>query len=329
MKTLLLARTVKSYWATNFAKKRVSKVFAPFDSSPFWRILGGIFSPVLYFFVTFAGFLKSKNFDLVIAADPRIGIIFGILKRVFGRKTQILVHQLILSEPKNNFKERILKLAFSEINGAVVNSSDEARFFSKRFTKTKFYFVPLHSDPRCFELSKTKRVDGYIFSGGGAERDFETLVKAAKKNNQKFLIVTFSKKNLARMSLPKNLEVKFNVREGEYFKLIANSKFVVVPLKKTGRSAGQTTVVQAMSTGKAVIATNVPGLTDYIENGRTGILVGSESIKDLADNIGKLLKNSSELSKISKAALEFAQRNFTYRVYDMRIGKVIKSFIKV
>lgn len=325
MRVLLIARTIKSYWETEFAKRRVTEVFAPFSGFTFWRIFGGIFAPFLYFLVTFIGFFKSGKFDLIIAADPRIGIILGILKRIFNSRKPFLVHQLILPEAKNDLKEKILKIAFEKINAAVVNSTYEAKTFEKRFPRTKFFFVPLHSDPRCFELAKSMKSNGYIFSGGGAERDFATLTKAAKGIDYSFLIVTFSPKNLPKITLPKNVQVKFNVPEYEYFKLIANSKFVVVPLETTGRSAGQTTVVQAMSAGKAVITTNVPGLADYIHDGETGILVKAGDQEALVKAIERLANNSKDLKKLSDAAFQFAQQNFTYQVYDQRIGEIFKK----
>lgn len=322
MKTLLIARTIKSYWATDFAQKRITKVFAPFSGSRLWRIYGCIFALYLYLLVTFIGFIKSFNYDFVIVADPRIGIIFAILKKIFYYQKPLLVHQLILPERNNFLKQVVLKLAFQEIDAAIVNSSFEKENFKKKFSKTRFFFIPLHSDPRCFSLSKKTELGSYIFSGGGAERDFDILISAAKKIDFRFLIVTFSKNNLAKIKIPKNVEVRFNLPEIEYFELIANSRFVVVPLKMVGRSAGQTTVVQAMSIGKAIVATNISGLTDYIEDGKTGSLVEAGNVQDLIKTIDKLLKNNAELKKISEASLEFAQTNFTYEIYDQRMTKV-------
>lgn len=324
MRILLIARTIKSYWATEYAQGQITESFAPFSNSQLWRIFGGIFSWPLYFIVACLGFLKSRNFDLVIASDPRIGIFFAILKKITGSKKPILVHQLILSDVEG-FKKWILKLAFAEIDAAIVNSSYEKETLEKIFTRTKFFFIPIHSDPRCFKLAKRAVSGTYIFSGGGAERDFKTLIKAAKNIDLPILIVTFSEKNLPQIKLPKNIKVQFNVPEEKYFKLIANSKLVVVPLEKTGRSAGQTTVVQAMSIGKVVVATNVLGLADYLKDQQTGVLVRSEHPEDLIEAFNEFTTDKTKLKRIEKAAFKFAYENFSYKVYDKRISKVIST----
>lgn len=318
MKILLLARTIKSYWATDFAKQRFPTVFVPFDGSFLWRAFGGFFAPFLYFYVAFFGFLKSKEFDLVITSDPRIGIIFAILKKLLGSKKKLLVHSLILPHNIKGIKEKFFKFAFEEINAAIVFSSSDIPVFKKLFPKTRFFFMHFHSEPECFALSKKASLGDYIFSGGGAERDFKTLIDAARRINFKFLIVAFSPKSLPEEKLPKNVEVRFKLPRSRYLKLISRARIIVVPLKKVGRAAGQTTVVAAMSIGKAVIASDVPGLRDYVENNKTGILVKPQDVDELTRSIEILLKDSKKLKVISKNALKFARKSFTYEIYDKK-----------
>ena len=65
---------------------------------------------------------------------------------------------------------------------------------------------------------------------------------------------------------------------------------------------GPITLLEAMASGCAVVATDTIGLKDIIENGRTGFLVPARDGKAIARRISLLLADDSRLTDMKTAA---------------------------
>src|SRR5207248_489105 len=116
--------------------------------------------------------------------------------------------------------------------------------------------------------------DGNVFTGGGAGRDFPSVIEAVRDMPVSLEIVTFSAATLRWPGeLPRNCAVRWRMSVPAFLERVARSLFVVVPLSDPESDFGQTTVVQALSLGKAVVATRAPGTVDYVEHEREGLLV--------------------------------------------------------
>ncbi len=70
-------------------------------------------------------------------------------------------------------------------------------------------------------------------------------------------------------------------------------------------------LIEAMHAGKSIVATNVGGNSEAIEDGRTGILVPAENAEDLAAALTKLLSNPAEASRLGLAAKNRARTLFS------------------
>lgn len=61
---------------------------------------------------------------------------------------------------------------------------------------------------------------------------------------------------------------------------------------------GPFTALEAMSTGRPVVGSNVGGIVEVVQDGRTGFLVEPSDTEGLAERIGWLLENPSEASRM-------------------------------
>ena len=85
--------------------------------------------------------------------------------------------------------------------------------------------------------------------------------------------------------------------------LLANCKFLVQPSRSEGLP---TSVLEAMSYGKAVLATSVGGLSELITSGQNGLLVEPDSPNALAIGLKAML--AADLSSYGQNALKAAQK---------------------
>jgi Glycosyl transferases group 1 len=161
----------------------------------------------------------------------------------------------------------------------VVFSQEERRLFAGSFG------VPLDRIAVVkFAHSLWSRADGptsdggYVFAGGDSLRDYDTLIEAARGLDAPVRIGT----NNPLGPLPENV-TGGPVTPKEYDELLANARAVAVPMRRGRRGAGLITYLNAMALGKPVIVTDSPAVGEYVEHGRTGIVVPPEDPKALRD----------------------------------------------
>ena len=93
--------------------------------------------------------------------------------------------------------------------------------------------------------------------------------------------------------------------------ILKSSKILVVPSRI--ESLPQV-IKEAFYLKIPVIATNVGGIPEIIENQKTGILIPPENPEKMIDAINNLLNNDLLIDNITKNAFEFINENFTWEV---------------
>jgi len=175
----------------------------------------------------------------------------------------------------------------------------------------KYRFIHLPADGN-FDNIISKSGD-YIFAGGGAGRDFATLIHAIKPLPIRLKIITFSKKSLNYSgNIPNNCEILLNQPLDLFLDTMANSRFVVNPLIEGQFPHGQTTLVQALRLGKAVISTKNASVEDYIIDGRTGSLISAGDIHAYRNAIQNLYDDDSSRLCYEKSTKDI-QPYLTYK----------------
>jgi len=127
--------------------------------------------------------------------------------------------------------------------------------------------------------------------------------------------------------LPTNVEAG-PVSQERFFELLRNARAVVVPLAdRDDRTAGQQTYLNAMALGKAVIVTDSPGVREYVEDGRTGIVVPSGDAEALARSLRWVLDpaNSGAVERMAAAAAHAARTSFSPDRYAAALLEVAEQ----
>jgi glycosyltransferase involved in cell wall biosynthesis len=140
---------------------------------------------------------------------------------------------------------------------------------------------------------------GYIFAGGDSLRDYETLLAAVDGLDVPVRIAT----NHDLGPLPANVTCG-PVPYEEYVELIAGARLVVVPMRSTRRAAGLITYLDAMALGKPTIVTDSPAVGEYVEQGRTAMVVAPADPPAMRDAIAWVLDpgNAREVETMCGAA---------------------------
>ena len=169
-------------------------------------------------------------------------------------------------------------------------------------------FVPFPADAELQQVS-TEEQD-YIYSAGAAHRDWPTLMAALANLPYEALI-----------SAPGDVEVPPEAADRvrvlpaqspeEGRRLMAKAKLVVLSFEDTDLPSGPLIVLDAMAMGKTVIASDVNGTRDYIDHGRTGVLVPPDSHHSLAIAIQELMGDDTTRVASGAAGREACINRFT------------------
>jgi glycosyltransferase involved in cell wall biosynthesis len=109
-------------------------------------------------------------------------------------------------------------------------------------------------------------------------------------------VVVARPENLDGIAIPSHVQVLTSVPMAEAMNTLRYSEFMVLPLRSATMPCGHVTLVCAMHLGKAVIATESEGISDYVTAGCNGLLCKASSPSELAAAITKLW-NDPELTK--------------------------------
>src|SRR5262249_11872296 len=165
--------------------------------------------------------------------------------------------------------------------------------------------------------------NGYILAvGDDISRDFSTLLKASKTLDREILIRS---NILPDVDWP-NYNVRFirqRLSAKDYQRMLGGAVLVVLPLHPSIHAGGITTLLEAMSSGRAVVVSDSPGLNDYVQHGKTCYVVPPNDPVTLRDAIERLLKDHLLRKTLGANARRFVIENCSAPAEAARFAQVL------
>lgn len=87
-------------------------------------------------------------------------------------------------------------------------------------------------------------------------------------------------------------------------------------------------ILEAMSYGLGVIASNIGGIPEQIKHMKTGLLFEPGNEKDFKEKLDYLINNPKEIKRMGKNAREFVKKNFDWNKIVKEYAQVYKETIK-
>lgn len=174
-----------------------------------------------------------------------------------------------------------------------------------------FYFDPAEHGLRADEpLAPRAR---HVVAGGDSFRDYGPLIEAARRRpDVSFLLVTKLLGDGAE--LPPNVEVR-TAPYSQYVALLRDAGVVAVPVQMgLRRSAGILTFLMAMWLGRPTVVTRAHAVEEYVEHGRTGLLVDGTPEGWVAA-LDELLADPGTADRLAAAGREHVRLTYTFDAY--------------
>lgn len=212
-----------------------------------------------------------------------------------------------------------------------------SKFYRLKLLEYGFPDIKVHYIPNLVDIQNhtpTYEHEGYAIYFGRLEevKGLNTLLNAAAQLNGvvKFVIVGSGPMEASLKQKCSDLRITnvdfFGEREGEELKdLVRNALFSVVPSEWYENAPY--TILESYSCGKAVIGSDIGGIPELIEDGRTGFLFRPKDADDLTTKIKMLIKDKGLAARMGQNAREKVVNEFNPDLYYSNIISLYKKLI--
>jgi glycosyltransferase involved in cell wall biosynthesis len=256
-----------------------------------------------------ARLVRTRHYDTVFSMSERVAIPLAYL--LPGK----IRHVVWAQHPLSPSKQHLYKYARTQNRWHAIltlcHAEMRAMEASLRVPRARIQVLPYHVDTAFFDPALVPAASGdYILSVGYTQRDFPTLVRALRTLPGipvHFYVGSNWVKGPSAIdpeALPDSITLHPYVHPRVLRERYAGARFAVVSTRRdsTQWTAGCTTVLQSQAMGKPVIATRSPGISEYVVDGETGLLVPPGDPAAMADAIKSLWTDPVRVAAMGRQA---------------------------
>jgi len=306
-------------------------------ASPAPDIFGGYGKFLAYYprysWAAVKAFPRLSAYDIAIAYHGKNGVPLALLRALTGRRTPKLV---ILNFTVRGPIERmswLLRFAMRGVDCVTYPTQGEMAYSNSilhmPWDKIRIVqpgYVPIeYVDQYIRPAVSLGPQDGeYIFASGRSFRDYATLLEAVRDLDVKVIINT-KPFCLRGLDIPSNVQVNDLLPMPEFFRLLANAKFVVVPLQDVAHGSGESHLGHIMAAGKAVILTENPSAIALVRDGETGIVVRPGDVQSMRNAIVHLLQHPDLARQMGENAYRLYEEKYTFGRYAQDVVNLLRE----
>lgn len=277
---------------------------------------------------------RNKQYDLVVAWEGKNGLPYAVLRSLSGQKHPPLIIVAFNLRGVIRHFLGVAKFGLRSVARAVVFTPSEVDQYQGMLALspgTIIYRPHGWYDPmRWYDPAKVRQTPGinqagrYILASGRSYRDFETLARAVAGTEVE-VKVSGRGFNLSNIDVPRNMQVTGWLPYRQLQDYLYHSHFYVVPLLPIAHAGGDSSLLHAMSFGKAVVATRAPSTETYIQHGVTGLLVEPKDVAGMQQAILRLWSDPAEAARMGQAARRQFEEHHTIDKLAHHIYQVVQE----
>ena len=277
----------------------------------------------------FSSFLKTKfkkNKDIVHAHH----IVGAFAMKNVSCKKILSIHGIyskniaqLYGKTTSNISKKYEKTALNLADAITVNSKEGYNYYTEMgFNVVQ---IPNAIDLNLIPKKSTKQFENQIIFAGrlSKEKGVEVILETATQlpDNYHLLIAGSGPleekvRNLAAKKT--NVHYLGYQSKPNVLSLIQSSDLLIQPSLEEGMSS---TLLEAMGCGTCILASNIEGISEIVENEKTGVLVEPNNSDELLNKILELVPKKEKRLRMAKEGLEIVKQ------YDWkRVGKLYLNF---
>ncbi len=231
------------------------------------------------------------------------------------------------SVSKRIYDKFIGNYCFKMATSILVMCQYEKDILTQRFQvpESKISIMGSAVDTKTFHPGNSTPPENKILYVGDLERwkGIDYLIKAWKQiykryPSSKFIVVGDGSEKTKIIQQRSKLPIEYlgQKKHEEIAKIMRYSTILVLPSLMEGLP---NVLLEALASGIPVIATNVGGIPEIIQNEKTGLLIRPKNVQDLISSLSYLIEEENLRNTLSKNGLQFIKQNFSW---DSLVNKI-------
>lgn len=266
---------------------------------------------------------QQQQYDLIVAWEGKNGFPLALLRALFGQNDPPLVILTFSVRGLVTRFPRLMRYAVRGVNHLTVPTRREQAYYTEflNISTDRITFCPLGVYDLFADLPPCPMQD-YIFTGGRSGRDYATLFAAIRETSIP-VVLNARSFNLKGLVVPPNVTCNDILPTVQFRELLRRARFVVVPLHDVPEAVGLSVILYAMAAGKAIVASRVGGVADYICDGDTGLLVSPGNSRELCEAIEYLWQHPEVATRLGANARQAYIEHYTFTAFAQRIHHIL------
>lgn len=267
---------------------------------------------------------RQERYDMVVAWEGKNGVPLALLRALTGQRCPpLVILTFSVRGPVTRFR-RLMRYAMRGVAHLTVPTRRERAHYAEllEIPASKITVCPLGTYD-LFTGAAPRPVGDYVFTGGRSGRDYATLFAAISETSIP-VVLNARPFNLEGLAVPANVTWNDMLPVAQFGDLLGGARFVVVPLHDVPEAIGLSAILYAMAAGKAVIASRVGGVADYIRNGETGLLVAPGNARELREAMEYLWRHPEVAAHLGTRARRAYVEHYTFTAFAQRAYRVLE-----
>ncbi|WP_419190407.1 glycosyltransferase [Saltatorellus ferox] len=153
----------------------------------------------------------------------------------------------------------------------------------------------------------------YLFSAGRSSRDYATLIGAVEPLGLPLYIACDKASEIGGGGLPPNIHLLRDCYGAKFRAYLGGARVLVTPLQPVEHSAGQMVVLEGLALEIPQVVTEVPGIVDYVDQGRAARMVAPGDVGALRQAITDLWASEGNRADLARRGRSFFEAQLTRR----------------
>ena len=274
--------------------------------------------------------LAARSADVVLCMDERTGLPASL----WHGSTPVVTGIAWLDDPAglSPVQRRVARWGMDRAAGVFVECAPMVGALVDGFglPPQKVHFVTLGIDADHFAPTPiSAAVPGRVFSvGDDRMRDYDTLILALKTVKERRPETTAEIATMLPVELAGDWVTLHRRRMDHAVRACyERAQVVALALRHSVLGSGLTVILEAMASARPIVVTDNPGLSDYVEDGVTGLLVPAGDPEAMADAVERLLADPAAAAEMGREGRRRVEQRFTTGHMARDIDAVLRAVV--
>jgi len=270
--------------------------------------------------------LFARNADVILCIFENTALFLVLLRRVFLFRAKIAL--LEVSPRGWRLRNWVLDYVVPRVDKIIALTRHSKRYVEGSYkVKADVEFLSPGIDELFFLPMQREQKFTILSVGEDYSRDFATLLEACRPLSCRIVLKTKRKLNIPEEMENRVTIISERISHRALRDLYASAHIVCIPLIETDNPGGITSVLEAMSMGKAIVASYHGTTIDHITNGQEGLLVPVGDVVATREAITRIMENPSLSDRLGKNARARVEKEFARPIRACQLARILRRLV--